>query len=534
MQFGSRENQKNFAATPTVTKPRSVFNRSFESHDTYQFDYLNVFFTDIMFPGDTVKLDTKIFARLTTQLKPVMTRMYASVEYFWIPDRLVWDNQQRFMGEQVNPDDSTDFVNPQMTSPNDGTGFASATLFDQMGLPVGVPNYLVRNVKPLRAYLKCWNDWYRDQNLQDSVDVPTDDGPDTVSDYAILKRNKAHDYFTSMLPWTQKGDPVAMPLGTLAPLLVNPDAPPINAGLIRSAATKNLLGATGLTSDAGGQLNTDAGTTASFYDPNGTLFTDLSEAASATINQLRESFLMQQYLEQLARGGSRYPELISQEFGAHFPEAIYRPEYLGGGHFDLNVMPIAQQSESGSTPQGNLAAMATLNVRSEDRLGFTKSFNEWGTVLGLITFRAAISYQQGANRFWDYSTRFDYPLPSFAGLGEQGVKQREIFAEGVLDDDDQIIGYQERFAEAKYRPSEIKGLLRSNPTFGGSLDVYHLAEQFITPPTLNAQFIESSTPIDRILAIDSTEAPPIIADFYHEYIHTRVLPVHSIPARLGF
>lgn len=527
MQFGNRQNQKSFSQVPQMKKPRSTFNRSFEVHDTYQFDYIETLFTDVVSPGDEINMTAKLFARLTTQLKPVMDRIYASVEWFFVPDRLVWTNQKKFMGEQDNPGDSTDFINPYMTSPVGG--FTVGSEFDHMNLRPGVAGYLINNTKPLRAKLKVYNDWYRDENLDDSVVIPMDDGPDADTDFPRLVRNKAHDYFTSALKSRQKGPAVSLPLGTTAPVISNSEYP-LYSG---AGVTDRYLGMTSVgTAEFEGPPPGINGAVA-FGSETG-LQTDLSAATAATLYALREAATMQQFLEMDNTGGTRYVETIPNHFGAILPDfTAQRSEFLGGGHFNLNVFPVPQTSESNTgKPQGNLAAYATLNVEAKERLGFTKSFNEWGTVLGLITFRAAISYQQGLNRFWSYSTKYDYPWPIFAGVGDQAIRNDEIYVDTNNTTNAAPWAFQERYAERKYRPSEIRGEFRSDAS--NSLDVYHQAEEFVALPAFNDVFMKSSTPIDRLLAVGHATSAPIQLDAYFDYFHTAVLPVHSIPGLKRF
>jgi len=360
MQFGSRHNQHSFAEIPAVNTPRSVFRRDFQAKDTYQFDYLYPFFVDEVLPGDTFNLNVNMFARINTQVVPLMDRLYASVHFFHIPNRLVWENFKKQMGEQENPDDTTDYLTPSITAPA-VTGFAVGTVFDKFGIPTAVPNLVVKNALPLRAYNLVYNQWFRDQNLQDSVDVPMDDGPDVAADFPLQKINKAHDYFTSSLPWPQKGPDVTLPLGTTAPVVTT--GANIGFNHIASGATSRTL-------------DIQAGTNAAFLggaavgSPGPLQFgavtglqTDLSTATAATINALREAMLMQSLFELDARGGTRYPELLLAHFNTVLPDAQHRSEYLGGSYVDVNVHPVAQNSASETgKPQANLAAFATMSA----------------------------------------------------------------------------------------------------------------------------------------------------------------------------
>nr|QJB19885.1 MAG: major capsid protein [Microvirus sp.] len=519
--LGNRYSQHSFAQIPDVKMTRSQFDRSFTIKDTFDFDYLIPIFVDEIIPGDTCNLSLNTFARLATQKVPIMDNMYIDFFFFFVPNRLVWENWERFNGAQDDPTDSTDFIIPTLPT-TAVTGVDVNTIYDKFGIPTGVPDLDINSL-PFRAYNLIWNQWFRDQNLQDSIVVPIDDGPDAVSDFTLLKRGKRHDYFTSCLPRPQKGVAVDLPLGTFAPI-VRDGA--FKFEQLTPGTTRNVVFGNNASlplTYSGAQIAGD-----NAYYSSG-IKADLSAATAATINSLREAWQVQSILELDARGGTRYVEILQNHFNVVSPDfRLQRPEYLGGGQANINSHPIAQTSPtSGSNAQGQLAAFATASSQGNS-IGFTKSFVEHGYVIGLACARADLTYQQGLNRMWSRSTRFDFFWPKLQELGEQAVLSKEIYAQGTANDD-VVFGYQERYAEYRFKPSEIHGEFRS--TYSTPLDQWHMAEEFGSLPALNATFIVQSTPIDRAIAV--TGAPHLLFDAWFKYIHARPMLTYSTPATLG-
>ena len=528
--------QHSFAQIPDVKTQRSSFNRSHCHKTTFDENYLYPVLVDEIIPGDTFNVKATMFARMATPIKPLMDNLYLDTFWFFVPNRLVWDHWVNLMGEKSTPDDDTEYLVPTMTAPA-VTGHVVGSLSDYMGIPTGIPA-LEHISLAHRAYNLIHNYWFRSQQLMDPVVVDTGDGPDTASNYVLLKRTKRFDYFTSCLPFPQQGPSVMLPLGESAPVLANND----DGGTVQDSA------ALVWRYNGGGNsavIKATSGTTLADSLGNGnannilkpkvfvTGTADLSDATASTINELRQAFQIQRMQERDMRGGTRYKELLRSHFGVESPDfRLQYPEYLGGSTQHISINPVAQTSGTPTTgtPQGNLSGIGTVISRN----GFTKSFVEHGILMCLVNVRADLTYQQGLNRMFSRQTRVDYYWPSLANLGEQAVLNKEIYAQGpaVLDGsdivDDQVFGYQERYAEYRYNPSKITGKFRS--TYSTPLDNWHVAQEFGSLPELGQTFIEENVPMARVLAVPSE--PHFIFDSYFEMNCVRPMPVYSVPGMI--
>lgn len=542
-----------FSDAPAMYMRRTKFDRSHVYKTTFDAGKLVPVFVDEVLPGDTTRMSVNYFARLATPIKPIMDNIYLDWFFFFVPNRLVWEHWQNFCFEQEDPDDNTDYVIPSVTATGNSDNAYVGSLWDYFGLPVNTSNNISGvNALPFRAVYLIWNEWFRDENIQKSVKIQKGDvnevldssrasdqpswvfssGTTIVAGLACPPRGKRHDYFTSALPWTQKGPGVSIGLAGTAPIEGLKNIPIVgNIPVSSISFNSNFHNGSGSEPRATVAWDSSDSAYVSNISPTSIMSSDFSKAyanldASSvfTINSLRTAFQMQKFYERLARGGSRYTEVLRSFFGVVSPDArLQRPEFLGSFTKMVNVNPIAQTSASDNTsPQGNLSA---YGVTASKFHGFTKSFVEHGYIIGFVCARADLTYQQGINKMWLRSTIYDFYWPTFAHLGEQAIELREIYAQGT-EADTTVFGYQERYAEYRYKPSQITGKFRSSVT-GGNLDVWHLSQFFSNAPTLSEEFITENPPIDRIIAVPSE--PEFLLDIGFRYTTVRPMPMFGTP-----
>lgn len=531
-----------FAMVPRSDVPRSTFSTRHMYKTTFGTGYLIPIFCAEVLPGDVFKGNATVFARVSNLIFPLMDNMQLETFFFFEPCRLVWTNWERFMGSQDNPSDSIAFTIPQIVSPT--AGFAVAGLYDYFGLPtvgqVTAGQTVSVSALPMRAYQDIYQEWFKDENLQNNFTTfPLGNGPDLNTDYILRRRNKRHDYFTSCLPWPLKGGvDVTLPISGFANVLgiatLNTAVTAGNPTPARETGGTVVSGWAGYKDSSVVQnaLIRMDGTVTGTASP--LIRADLSTATGPAINAMRLAIATQQFLEKDARGGTRYTELLRNHFGVQPEDSrLQRPEYIGGGRSEIQTSAIPQTSATGLTggtsPQGALAAQALV----ADQHRFSYMAKEHGYIIGLAHVGADLTYQQGLHRMWTRQTRFDFYWPTFANLGEQAVRNDEIYATGVTAQDTATFGYQERWAEYRYRPSMITGLFRS--TSAGTIDPWHLAQKFTALPTLATTFIQDTPPLARALAAGAAaDNLQILFDCMFDINCTRPIPTYSVPGLLRF
>lgn len=525
-----------FAMVPQVNIPRSAFDVQFTHKTTFDSGVLVPVYVDEVLPGDSFRVRMTAFARLATPIVPVMDNIIMESFFFFVPNRLVWEHWERFMGEQDSPTDTTVFLLPQLALLS--ADIQPMLLPDYFGITLN--NVAARNINvnalPFRSYNLIWNEWFRDQDLQDKVVVDVDDGPDDPADYQPVFRGKRHDYFTSARPWPQKpfNAQILQGVASTGGGGLGPLVPGQNMQLPQSGAPVTGLGWTpGLGPVAGTPIMYTGNRTETPTWMNSTAsgaFLAKSTDASipdirVLVNDIRTAVMVQDFLERNSRGGTRYSEWTRSQFGVTSPDArLQRPEYLGGGRANVTVNPVAQTSATeAGTVLGELAGIGTAIAQGH---GFSQSFTEHGHIIGLVSVRADLTYQNGTHRMWFRKTQWDFYVPALAHLGEQAIISKEIFSDGSAGDHD-VFGYQERWSEYKYKPSRVSGAFRSSNT--APLDMWHLAQDFGTRPVLNSDFIIEAPPMERVLQVATTAGQEFLFDSFFEVRMVRAMPMFSLP-----